>query len=279
MIATQALAVNPNIRYGLVKNKDRDYFIIALDRVGEIGIRLNRDDFETQFEAPGNALYDMTIQHPLFSDRDLSVIPDNSISPSYGSGINIVSPMSCLHDLELAEQYYLNTEGFISKSGKFTGDLGNEFEHLNPYTEGNELVTELMDVHQWVLTSYEHEYDYLELKNTKERVNLLSLDSWFFKITEALKQKWISELAFTKFRPKLDMNTDSNAINHQNEENNEQASPKPYFNIAEELVDFNEWCISEKSYWGIPVPYFINKNTGKTVINEDIILHVAKVFK
>lgn len=148
MIATQALAVNPNIRYGLVKNKDRDYFIIALDRVGEVGIRLNRDDFETQFEAPGNALYDMTIQHPLFSDRDLSVIPDDSISPSYGSGINIVSPMSCLHDLELAEQYYLNTEGFISKSGKFTGDLGNEFEHLNPYTEGNELVTELMDVHQ-----------------------------------------------------------------------------------------------------------------------------------
>ena len=75
------------------------------------------------------------------------------------------------------------------------------------------------------------------------------------------------------------MNTDSNAINHQNEENNEQASPKPYFNIAEELVDFNEWCISEKSYWGIPVPYFINKNTGKTIIDEDIILHVTKVFK
>ena len=148
LIATQGLAVNPNIRYGLVKNKDRDYFIIALDRVGEIGIRLDRNNFETQFEAPGTALYDMTIQHPLFSDRDLTVVPDDSISSSFGSGINIVSPMSCLHDLDLAEQYYLNTEGFISKSGKFTGDLGNEFEHLNPYTEGNELVTELMDVHQ-----------------------------------------------------------------------------------------------------------------------------------
>ena len=73
------------------------------------------------------------------------------------------------------------------------------------------------------------------------------------------------------------MNKNTEATPNQ-EDKNSQIDMKPYFNIEEELVDFNEWCISEKSYWGIPVPYFINKNTGKTLINKEIILNVAKII-
>jgi isoleucyl-tRNA synthetase len=29
-----------------------------------------------------------------------------------------------------------------------------------------------------------------------------------------------------------------------------------YFNIVEEINDFNDWCISEDSQWGLPIPYF-----------------------
>jgi isoleucyl-tRNA synthetase len=46
-------------------------------------------------------------------------------------------------------------------------------------------------------------------------------------------------------------------------------------NIVEELTDFNEWCISDKNSWGIPIPYFIYKDTGKILIDEEIIENFA----
>lgn len=52
-----------------------------------------------------------------------------------------------------------------------------------------------------------------------------------------------------------------------------------YFNVVEELNDFNEWCISEKSFWGIPIPYFINKHSKKVFVNQETVLHVAKIFR
>lgn len=30
-----------------------------------------------------------------------------------------------------------------------------------------------------------------------------------------------------------------------------------YINLVEELAEFEEWCISDNNYWGIPIPHFI----------------------
>ena len=45
------------------------------------------------------------------------------------------------------------------------------------------------------------------------------------------------------------------------------------------LDDFNDWCISEDSQWGIPIPFFVRKDTGETLLDAEISLHVAKVFR
>jgi isoleucyl-tRNA synthetase len=29
------------------------------------------------------------------------------------------------------------------------------------------------------------------------------------------------------------------------------------------IDDFNDWCISENAQWGIPIPFFIYKDTSK----------------
>lgn len=45
------------------------------------------------------------------------------------------------------------------------------------------------------------------------------------------------------------------------------------------MVDLDEWLISEKNYWGIPIPYFIHKQTHEVLCNPEIALHAAEVFK
>lgn len=74
LVSTQALAVDPEGRYALVKEKDKKFVIVALDRVGELAQRTKNKDFTTQFEAPGIALQSLTLEHPLFPDREISIV-------------------------------------------------------------------------------------------------------------------------------------------------------------------------------------------------------------
>ena len=50
--------------------------------------------------------------------------------------------------------------------------------------------------------------------------------------------------------------------------------------IAEELNGYNEWCISEKGQWGLPIPYFYLKSDPETTLqNPEITRHVADIIR
>jgi isoleucyl-tRNA synthetase len=189
LTSTQALAIHPEQRYSLVKDSNKNYMIIALDRKGELSTRLERSDIETDLVAPGKALLDLELEHPLFPHISVSVVPDKSVSCDYGTGINPICPLSSLHDLELADTFNLPSESFISQDGKFTNDLGPELDNLNPFTQGNDVVVELLTKNNKLLLSYEYEHTYTRIKDSKERVLLTSLDAWFFRISDSLRQK------------------------------------------------------------------------------------------
>ena len=285
LVSTQALAVNPNVKYSLAKDSRKNYFIIAFERMGELATRLDRYDLVTDLTAPGEALFDLELEHPLFKNQNITVVPDNKVSSAIGTGINIVSPLSSIHDLELADIYNLNIESYLTKDGLFTGELHHELENCSPFKKGNEIVEKLLKKSKSSLLSYDYEIEYTRVKNTKERVMLNSIDSWFFRIPESLRQRCFEELAYTKFRPKLNMKNPEEVDRDYEELSKAEGGDgyagvgSYYFNVVEELNEFDEWCISEKNYWGIPIPYFYNKLSRRILINEEIILHVAKIFR
>lgn len=166
LTSTQALAVHPEQRYSVVKDSNKNYFIIAFDRKGELLTRLEGSNIETDLVAPGKALLDIELEHPLFSHINVSVVPDKSVSCDFGTGINPICPLSNLHDLELAETYNLSSESFISQDGKFTKDLGPELDNLNPFTDGNDAVVDLLTKNNKIFLSYEYEYEYTRVKDT-----------------------------------------------------------------------------------------------------------------
>ena len=52
-----------------------------------------------------------------------------------------------------------------------------------------------------------------------------------------------------------------------------------YINIVEEVNEFNDWCISEDSTWGLPIPFFTRKDTGEILMDAEIVSHVAGIFR
>ena len=49
--------------------------------------------------------------------------------------------------------------------------------------------------------------------------------------------------------------------------------------MVEELNDFDEWCISEKGVWGIPIPYFVREDSKEVLCDAEIVRHVADIFR
>ena len=47
----------------------------------------------------------------------------------------------------------------------------------------------------------------------------------------------------------------------------------------EEVNEFNDWCISEDSTWGIPIPFFTRVDTGEILIDSEIVSHVADIVR
>jgi isoleucyl-tRNA synthetase len=111
---------------------------------------------------------------------------------------------------------------------------------------------------------------------------MLTTDSWFMEVSDKLKMKCLQELAHVKYIPNLNLKSteevqqDFKKIKEQIKNNEDLDSY--YYNIVEEINDFNEWCISENNVWGIPVPFFIYKDTKKVLMDDEIIEHVAEVF-
>ena len=91
-------------------------------------------------------------------------------------------------------------------------------------------------------------------------------------------------MATVKFSPSLNLKSSKEAG-----EDTEKLKKTPkgkeadigsyYVNIVEELNDFDEWCISERGIWGIPIPFFVRKDTNEVLCDSEIVRHVAEVFR
>ena len=38
-----------------------------------------------------------------------------------------------------------------------------------------------------------------------------------------------------------------------------------------------EWCISRQRVWGVPLPVFYEKSTGKAILNDETFSHIRKL--
>jgi hypothetical protein len=75
-----------------------------------------------------------------------------------------------------------------------------------------------------------------------------SMDSWFIQVSDSNKMKCLKELAHVKFIPPLNLKTTEETHKDfeklKGKERDEVDIPY-YYNVVEEVNEFNDWCISE----------------------------------
>jgi isoleucyl-tRNA synthetase len=96
----QAICVNPDIEYSVIKQADKHY-VIASDRLESMR-ELLKQDLEVCARVPGSALAETTYVHPL-DGRELKVLPGTHVTTESGTGLvhtapahGTIQPRSCL---------------------------------------------------------------------------------------------------------------------------------------------------------------------------------------
>lgn len=265
---------NPTISYLLVKHKN-DYLILAEKRLGEFIARVGNgksDSFKTLLVLNGQSLNGMTVRNPL-NGTEMPLVPDATLKPNFGSGLHTVSPAHNIQDLKLSYMHSLPRDGVLSSRTGFI--TRGAFEGVKP---GDPKILSSLQKQDFYFANWKHQNPSFQT-SSGEPVYLLSIEGWFFKISDQLKYKCFGELQKVKFVP--DLNLKSSEQSHKDLEKAKRGEQVEayYLNVLEELNDFSEWCISEEGSWGIPIPYFERIGTGEILSSPEITRHVANVIR
>lgn len=260
-----AIALNPNESYVLVSNgaivakklyeKLKERGIIE----GEILTTIESKNFEKHYAT-----------NPL-NNRDSMLILAEYVSMEDGSGAVHNAPghgeddyFTCLkYDLPVIMP--VDDSGCFDESiitlGLFEKEVIDEFVGSHIFKAQKRILEILKDKnallhHEEIVHSYPHCW------RTNKPIIFRATKQWFILMDKpyyngkTLRQVALQEIENTRFYPK-------NGINR----------------IKSMVENRPDWCISRQRDWGVPIAFFIDKESGEPVIEEILTSHIESLFE
>uniref|UniRef100_A0A6I8SWV8 Isoleucine--tRNA ligase, mitochondrial n=1 Tax=Xenopus tropicalis TaxID=8364 RepID=A0A6I8SWV8_XENTR len=253
--ANQAICYMPDTEYAIAKCANTgEQYILATDRIESTALSLG-----TQLQVistfKGLDLEGGICLHPTIADRLSPLLPANHVTMAKGTGLVHTAPAHGIEDYSVASHHKLPVDCLVDESGHFTTGAGAELENKAVLTDGNETVIQMLHASKSLLKeeSFVHSYPYDW--RTKKPVIIRASKQWFVN-TANIKDKAQDVLKKVKFVPA-------------------SAAAR----MLEMLDRRTYWCISRQRGWGVPIPVFYHKETGKPLINRHSVGHIMSLVE
>jgi isoleucyl-tRNA synthetase len=239
--ANQAVAVHPQIDYVLVEfdlGDGRERLIVANERVEPLMRTLGVGAWTTLAEVKGEALEHVKLQHP-FYERVVPIVLGDHVTLDAGTGAVHTAPGHGLDDYIVGRRYDLPIENPVGGDGRFLPSTplfaGEQVFDANAH------VIEVLGSEGRLLKGEPYHHAYPHCWRHKTPVIFRATPQWFISMDQAgLRKGALEAIAHVDWMP---------AWGEQR--------------ISGMIAGRPDWCVSRQRTWGVPIPLFVDKETGE----------------
>ena len=239
----QALNVHPELTYNLVET-ERGLLILAAE-LQEACLRRFKLEGRSIASCKGRALEGIRFKHP-FYDREAPIYLGDYVTLDAGTGVVHSAPAYGVEDFESCRRYGLKDEEILTPvmaDGRFVQSLPL-FGGMTIW-EANARIIQELESRGALFHHEKHVHSYMHCWRHKTPVILRATTQWFAAMDtpvkgESLRSTALRGIDATQFFPAWGQARLRGMIENR-----------------------PDWTLSRQRQWGVPMPFFLHRETGK----------------
>jgi isoleucine--tRNA ligase len=252
-----AITISDKYDYALVKVKKdgkEENYIVLDEMVEDLMKTFEIEEYEKVKTIKNEELSGVEYKHP-FLDRISKVIlgSDDTILVEKGSGTGLVhtAPAYGNEDYLAGKKHGIEMYVAVDEKGMQTEKAGI-FAGMH-YKKSNDAIIEHLNEQGNLIKLEEINHSYPHCWRCKNPIIYRAADQWFASV-EGFRKKALEAIETVKWFPEW------------GEER-----------IRKMIADRGDWCISRQRTWGVPLPIFYDKETGKEYITKESMEKVKEI--
>ena len=252
-----AITISDKYDYALVnikKDGKEENYIVMDDMVEDLMKTFGIEEYKKVKTIKNEELSGVEYKHP-FLDRISKVIlgSDDTILVEKGSGTGLVhtAPAYGNEDYLAGKKHGIEMYVAVDEKGMQTEKAGI-FAGMH-YKKSNDAIIEHLNEQGNLIKLEEINHSYPHCWRCKNPIIYRAADQWFASV-EGFRKKALEAIETVKWFPEW------------GEER-----------IRKMVADRGDWCISRQRTWGVPLPIFYDKETGKEYITKESMEKVKEI--
>jgi isoleucyl-tRNA synthetase len=237
--ANQAVCAHPEFQYDLI-HTEKGLLILAHDLAESALARFGLTG-ECIASCTGDKLEGLELQHP-FQPRTVPMILGGHVTLEAGTGLVHTAPAHGVDDYNVGQKYKLPVDNPVMNDGKFISST-DLFAGLTVW-QANPKVIETLTENGALLKHDKLRHSYPHCWRHKTPIIFRATTQWFVRMdgtgAKSLRQTALQAIEDTAFYPGWGK-----------------------ARLHAMIANRPDWCVSRQRNWGVPIPFFLHKETGE----------------